>query len=279
MDESPMPWVEVNKSQPVPESFTQHANIDMDDTADSTKILETLTPVRQIKVVKRKVESPTSPQTMKILNTGLIRENSTVNKLPMVREKTQITKVGGESYTIRRISSTQQVKPKPPPVITKQEIIQPAQQFEVFDLPVQFEAEPAVVQVQAPLEENLKPILLDSLKQIAELKQIIQEKDTSTPARKEFSNISQSHLNKVQLFNGIKRYLSPSMVALLRIELFSNPNREYKKDEKIICRELLELGERTYDHLTDEWRLRLPAKSEVAKWPEGRMAEEEDDAC
>lgn len=68
------------------------------------------------------------------------------------------------------------------------------------------------------------------------------------------------------------------MNALLRIELFYTPNREYKKDEKIICQEILSLGERTYDYFSEEWRLRLPAKQDVQRWIQEEVCEEDEDA-
>lgn len=288
----PMPWIEENKRKQIPSSFS--SKIDIEDSSDSIKIeaVETLPKVTQ--GIKRKAEPLQSPTTVKILNTRVLnayapnRESSTplqrLKKLPTA----PVTKVLSESYTIHRVPSTPQ--PKPSPVVTKQEIIQPANQFDVYDvsdLPVQFSSieSDTEIQMQSPPRppvDDLKPILLDSLKQIAELKKIMQEKkppEASPQVKAETSNISQSHLNKVQLFNGIKRYLSPAMNALLRIELFSNPSREYKKDEKIICQELLDLGEPTYDFLTDEWRLRLPAKNEVEQWKLGNSTEDEEDAC
>lgn len=286
--QSPMPWIEVNKKKPVPATFSKHSRIDMDDSSVSLDSFKVDQPPSS--GVKRKAEAPVTPVPPKILNMMNSKETSPriVKKLPTAPQKTQIVQVSGENYTIRRVSKT---PPKPAPVIMKQEIIQAPlpPQFDIFDVnDLQFSTlEPQEVQVQVPTPppvDDLKPILLDSLKQIAELKQMLSEKqipETSSPpppAKKENFNISQSHLNKVQLFNGIKRYLSPSMNALLRIELFSTPNREYKKDEKIICQELLQLGDKTYDFLTDEWRLRLPGKKEVQTWMDGQSTEEDDDA-
>lgn len=84
-------------------------------------------------------------------------------------------------------------------------------------------------------------------------------------------------MNKVQLFNGIKRYLNPTMVALLRMEMFGGSvERQWKTDEKSLSVELLSLGENVYDHFCDEFRFRLPQKKDVQKWKEQEL--EDDDA-
>lgn len=81
-------------------------------------------------------------------------------------------------------------------------------------------------------------------------------------------------LTKAQLFNGIRKYLNPSMVALLRMELFGDPEREYKSDEQNFSMELLELKGNVYDYMRSEWRFRLPPKSMVQTWIEQREASE-----
>lgn len=73
-------------------------------------------------------------------------------------------------------------------------------------------------------------------------------------------------MTKVQLFNGIRKYLNPSMVALLRMEMFGGSEREYRVDEKQFAKELYGLNENVYDYMRDEWRFRLPPKSDVANW-------------
>ncbi|CAG9808850.1 unnamed protein product [Chironomus riparius] len=127
--------------------------------------------------------------------------------------------------------------------------------------------------------DEIKSLLSQTSQDILDIKSMLSTSiaKTQTPVKNESSNISQSQFNKVQLFNGIKRYLSPSLIALLRMELFSAPNRKYKKDEKIICSELLKLGDETYDFFNDEWRVRLPAKDEVKSWQNEEMTD--DDAC
>ncbi|KXJ77063.1 hypothetical protein RP20_CCG008438 [Aedes albopictus] len=85
------------------------------------------------------------------------------------------------------------------------------------------------------------------------------------------------HMNKVQLFNGIKRYLNPTMVALLRMELFAGaPERQYKADEKTLAVELVNLGENVYGHFLDEFRFRLPAKKDALKWKEEALDDDDD---
>ncbi|XP_062540150.1 uncharacterized protein LOC134208075 [Armigeres subalbatus] len=85
------------------------------------------------------------------------------------------------------------------------------------------------------------------------------------------------HMNKVQLFNGIKRYLNPTMVALLRMELFAGaPERQWKSDEKSLAVELVNLGENVYGHFLDEFRFRLPAKKDALKWKEDALDDEDD---
>lgn len=73
-------------------------------------------------------------------------------------------------------------------------------------------------------------------------------------------------MTKVQLFNGIRKYLNPTMVALLRMEMFGSAEREYRPDERQLSKELYNLDQNVYDYMRDEWRFRLPAKTEVEKW-------------
>lgn len=71
---------------------------------------------------------------------------------------------------------------------------------------------------------------------------------------------------KAQLFIGIKRYLSASMVSLLRMEMFGSSEREWKPDERQVAVDILRLGETVYKYFTDEWRFRLPALRDVNNW-------------
>lgn len=84
-------------------------------------------------------------------------------------------------------------------------------------------------------------------------------------------------LTKAQLFNGIKKYLSASMVALVRMEMFGNTERAWKTDEKQVSVELLRLGENVYKYFRDEWRFRVPPLKMVEKWTNEVVEEEEDD--
>lgn len=78
--------------------------------------------------------------------------------------------------------------------------------------------------------------------------------------------LSANSLSKAQLFNGIKRYISSSMLALLRMEMFGSTDREWKPDERQVSLDLLRLGESVYKYFTDEWRLRLPGLRDVHIW-------------
>ncbi|XP_053682509.1 uncharacterized protein LOC128733011 [Sabethes cyaneus] len=83
-------------------------------------------------------------------------------------------------------------------------------------------------------------------------------------------------LNKAQLFNGIKRYLNPTMVALLRMEMFGGTaDRQWKPDEKALAVELAGLGENVYDHFCDEFRFRLPSKKDVQQWKEQELHDDD----
>lgn len=85
-------------------------------------------------------------------------------------------------------------------------------------------------------------------------------------------------LTKAQLFNGIKRYLSASMVSLLRMEMFGSSEREWKSDERHVAVDLLRLGENVYKYFTDEWRFRLPALRDVRNWlSQSVVMDDEDD--
>lgn len=125
-------------------------------------------------------------------------------------------------------------------------------------------------------------MMAEQMKQIEELKQIIADKMTTPPKvhthnghASTAATSTQSQpirvekcppMTKVQLFNGIRKYLNPSMVALLRMEMFGSSDREYRVDEKQFAKELYGLNESVYDFMRDEWRFRLPPKSDVENW-------------
>uniref|UniRef100_A0A0K8UGN3 Uncharacterized protein n=1 Tax=Bactrocera latifrons TaxID=174628 RepID=A0A0K8UGN3_BACLA len=79
-------------------------------------------------------------------------------------------------------------------------------------------------------------------------------------------NNMQNTPSKAQLFNGIKKYISSSMLALLRMEMFGGADREWKPDEQRVAMDLLQLGDEVYKYINDEWRFRLPALGEVRAW-------------
>lgn len=101
----------------------------------------------------------------------------------------------------------------------------------------------------------------------------------ATPANHTTPTVSANSLTKAQLFNGIKRYLSASMVSLLRMEMFGSSEREWKTDERQVAVDILRLGETVYKYFTDEWRFRLPSLRDVRNWlsqSEQMMDDEED---
>lgn len=117
------------------------------------------------------------------------------------------------------------------------------------------------------LEDNIK-----SLQQKLEQEQQKSQKSLEVPSTNvvisEASNSSQTTNNptKAQLFNGIKKYLSSSMMSLLRMEMFGNSDRTWKPDEQRTAVDLLRLGENVYRYFIDEWRLRLPSMNETRNW-------------
>ncbi|XP_034481122.1 uncharacterized protein LOC117786824 [Drosophila innubila] len=85
-------------------------------------------------------------------------------------------------------------------------------------------------------------------------------------------------LTKTQLYKGIKKYLGPSMAALVRMEMFGGGEREWKEDERDFAMELLQLGEGVYNHSLDEWRFRLPSLRLTRSWLQNtRSADNEDE--
>lgn len=102
---------------------------------------------------------------------------------------------------------------------------------------------------------------------------------SATPTNVSTPAVSANSLSKAQLFNGIKRYLSASMVSLLRMEMFGSSEREWKNDERQVAVDILRLGDTVYKYFTDEWRFRLPALRDVRNWlsqSEQMMDDEED---
>lgn len=103
---------------------------------------------------------------------------------------------------------------------------------------------------------------------------------TPNPTNKSKPSDKMAQMSKPVLFNGIRRYLNPSMIALLRMEMFGEAEREYKPDERDIAIELMKLPLNdaqpgsVYDFLRSEWRFRLPPRNSVLQW----IQEREDNA-
>lgn len=124
--------------------------------------------------------------------------------------------------------------------------------------------------------------MAEHTKQIEELKKMLAEKvqggrstsqqsiavsaSSSSDVRGETKIAKGPAMTKIQLFNAIRRYLNPSMVALLRMEIFGGAEREYRTDEKQIAKELFNLNASVYDYMREEWRFRLPSKAQVELW-------------
>lgn len=292
--QQPTEWVKANKAMKIPPLFSIGSNINLNtsvsadsDTVDS--LMSSPSPKRMKTESPMKAESPMITSSVRILN-GQSSSNSDISvqrvlkkNLPTVSGAcaAKVMKVSGENYRIQMQTKSVSKKNNEEDNIkftsTGQDVFEAATTSAMKE-----------ISFNDSSTEDLKPMLLDSLKQISEIKELLNEKQSeiaspSAPVSskrhtEECTNISRSQFNKVQLFNGIKRYLSPSLIALLRMELFATPGREYKKDEKIICQELLSLGDKVYNFFTDEWRIRLPAKKDVNVWHEEQLVEEDDDA-
>lgn len=114
--------------------------------------------------------------------------------------------------------------------------------------------------------EDLKKLLTDKL---TEKKDTQNQGSTSASSSTDVRHIRVEKgpaMTKVQLFNGIRKYLNPNMIALLRMEMFGGPDREYRPDEKQLSKELYNLNQNVYDYMRDEWRFRLPPKTDVDEW-------------
>lgn len=282
--EKPTDWVEENKRRAATTTYKQPGDINMHEQTNSASNDEE-SPLAE--PVRKKAKTDPAP-VVRILNgSGSMRilcPSAVKKQLPTAKQSSPLlVKLAPENFTIRKVVKSEAAAN---PIIPKQQIIETiaTEEEDIVTLEPQTTSQPtaSVMKPESDVSEDLKPVLEESLRQIAEIKEMLNKKQADVPlpsSRKSSEdNISQSQFNKVQLFNGIKRYLSPSITALLRMELFQSPGREYKKDEKIICQELLQLGDKTYSFLHDEWRLRLPAQSEVQQWLDDKAIEEDDDA-
>ncbi|XP_017071693.1 uncharacterized protein LOC108108237 [Drosophila eugracilis] len=110
----------------------------------------------------------------------------------------------------------------------------------------------------------------------AKLKQLQDEllKTHAAPPTKPAAN----SLTKQQLYMGIKKYLGPTMAALLRMEMFGgSEDRTWKDDEREFATELLQLGDEVYKYCCDEWRFRLPSIRIARSWLEKRKTDDTED--
>lgn len=124
---------------------------------------------------------------------------------------------------------------------------------------------------------NEKCVEYEKQKQLKQKEAVTTSQASSSSITKEIAIASRrytaagaSHLqntpSKAQLFNGIKKYISSSMLALLRMEMFGSADRDWKPDEKRVAMDLLQLGDDVFKYINDEWRFRLPALGEVRDW-------------
>ncbi|EDV96347.1 uncharacterized protein LOC6558334 [Drosophila grimshawi] len=89
-------------------------------------------------------------------------------------------------------------------------------------------------------------------------------------------HLNNSSSSKPQLYNSIKKYLCPTMAALVRMEMFGSAERAWKQDERDFAKELLQLGEDVYAHCCDEWRFRLPSLRMTRTWLEATTGPDDD---
>lgn len=291
--ESPTDWVAENELQANSEELTTPKNIDMDEQCQMVEYDFQVSDSTADSPPSKKIRIDTQKQPIKILNIEAFPKVNVVQSTPKQTKNVFAATVPSSSskkpvrllpvktepkgYSIRRVSPKKEY-------YTQQSVIE-----EVPLLLIESEAQNAEVEESAGKTDELKTLLFQCMKDNADIKDLIikqqgaarRESSSSSHVTQpeESSVITQSHLNKVQLFNGIKRYLSPAMVALLRMDLFcGSSSREYKADEKVICKEILQFGNEVYSFLSDEWRLRLPPKETVEKWIREQQDQDEDDA-
>ncbi|XP_037721741.1 titin [Drosophila subpulchrella] len=108
----------------------------------------------------------------------------------------------------------------------------------------------------------------------AKLKRLQAERQKVPTPTKPASN----SLTKPQLYMAIKKYVGPTMAALLRIEMFGgSEDRTWKEDEREFATELLQLGDEVYKYCCDEWRFRLPPLRTARSWLEKKKTEDVED--
>ncbi|SPP76208.1 Hypothetical predicted protein [Drosophila guanche] len=110
----------------------------------------------------------------------------------------------------------------------------------------------------------------------AYLKQLTASMPSASGATPSNSSI---RMTKSQLYNGIKKYLGPTLAALVRMEMFGgSEGRTWKGDERRFAVELLQLGESIYEHCCEEWRFRLPSLRTARSWLGSKESEDVDDS-
>lgn len=300
--EGPTDWVIENRNnRPAPgflatPSKPYKMKLEMEDSQEQFMILNQSPAKKAIQLPQKRTQSDiktevNSQPAVRILNRLPQTTVSLNNQLHSLGELKQIVKKSASTINIQkkvapppekiRIVSPPEKRFLPSsstPKIIKQEIIHHPQDDSQIEFMYLNEGELSTVKSAPDCSQDIKSLA----KEVSEIKSMLSEKlaqpqqpNTSTASLNESSNITQSQFNKVQLFNGIKRYLSPSLIALLRMEIFAAPNREYKKDEKIICSEILKLGGEIYDFFSDEWRLRLPSKEIVKNWQSEELTDDD----
>ncbi|XP_017127380.1 uncharacterized protein LOC108146075 [Drosophila elegans] len=147
------------------------------------------------------------------------------------------------------------------------------------------EGEVASVEKPSSSEEVLHEKLLQDYNKLqAEYEKISEEnaelKRLQTKVPKPLAPIKSAtnSLTKPQLYIAIKKYLGPTMAALLRMEMFGgSEERTWKDDEREFAMELLQLGDEVYKYCCDEWRFRLPSLRIARSWLEQRQTEDVDE--
>ncbi|XP_055616930.1 uncharacterized protein LOC129762562 [Toxorhynchites rutilus septentrionalis] len=290
-------WIVPEKESKEPEPVL--VSLDSDNTRMQIKFLDEDEPVQEQKPVRNNntvilnkepefvaVNAPSTAILRKVVikrknppSNGEVPSGSkmqilSIEKLP--KKATIVETVSEETPALATPSSSTDITINKPPLI-----IQP---------------EPVVIpQPSAPV---IDPALMEKLTQnsneIAELKNLVVEALNKPPIEPKVITVPVPTpvvspaeclslklekglpMNKVQLFNGIKRYLNPTMVALLRMEMFGgSAERQWKTDEKSLAVELLSLGENVYDHFCDEFRFRLPQKRDVQKWKDEELNDDD----
>ena len=238
---------------------------------DSVKILN--------RSYKKGSESISSVRTVKVLNVCPSPKVTSASAAPVVLQKVVLKKkIPVKKEIVPEVKETVVAE-----VYHDSDVIEEAS---IADLPIVTEDNTLVTQeipVKPTVDESVYAKKLeDQSKQIEELKQLILENMSQKPVPPapvpvptcESPKMEKSQMNKVQLFNGIKRYLNPSMVAMLRMEMFGGNDRQYKPDEKTVCTELLALGTEVYKFFADEYRFRLPPIKEVQKWEQDKIEDD-----